>query len=454
VILALGGSEQRVTGASGWSVGWSADSKSLLVNDRISPGEPLSGFRVSLESGERTQLTFPPHESFYGDFDFISSPDGTRIAFTREVRPPLAEIFLMPSAGGHPQKVAQSAKYISGLAWTPDSREIVFSSRQSGVNALWRTRLDPPSTPIAIPGVETDAIRPSIPRFGTAERIAYQRVEICYRMWHAVISGNRMSQPQCILPSRRLDSLPQISPDGYSIVFASDRTGSFDIWVSRLDGFGLRDLSAGSGLLCGSPRWSPDGTAIVFDAHREGESYDIYATSASGGPLRQLTREPSAEVRPSWSHDGKWIYFASDRTGDMEIWKMPAAGDGAEVRMTNGGGFEAFESPDGQVLYFVKRGTPSSALWQMPSAGGKEIFLSDAVRDGRWSVAPSGIFFIDTLRRVCKLGAGRQSACIGTIAREGSDSSGLAVSRDGKDIVYVQPEPTRSDLRMAEGRLF
>jgi len=453
VIAALGGSEQRIAPSSGQSVGWSADSRSLLVMDRKASGEPFSGFLVSLESGGRKQLTFPPHESFFGDYDFVTSPDGTTIAFSRQMRPPVAELFLMPAAGGAAHKVAQSNKYLAGLAWTPDSREIVFSSRQSGVNALWRVNVKAPSTPVPIAGAETDVVHPSIPRLGSLERIAYQRVESSYRMWRASVSGDRISPPRCILPSRRFDSLPQISPDGQYLTFASDCSGGFAIWVSRLDGSDLRNLTAGSGLSCGSPRWSPDGTMIAFDAHGDGESSDIYSISASSGPLRQLTREPSMEVRPSWSQDGRWIYFCSDRSGEQEIWKMDSAGTGNAAQVTRAGGFEGFESMDGSVLYFVKRGSGSSALWQIAS-GGKESLVSNGVRDGRWSVTRAGIFFIDALRRVCRLDADGRSACIGTVAREGTDSAGLTMSRDGKEMVYVQPEPSRSELRMAQGRLF
>lgn len=159
------------------------------------------------------------------------------------------------------------------------------------------------------------------------------------------------------------------------------------------------------------------------------------------------------EVRPSWSRDGRWIYFCSDRSGEQEIWKMESAGTGNAAQVTRAGGFEAFESMDGSVLYFVKRGSGSSALWQIAS-GGKESLVSNGVRDGRWSVTAREFFSSTRFAGFAGLDAHGGSACIGMVAREGTDSAGLTMSRDGKEMVYVQPEPSRSELRMAQGRLF
>jgi Tol biopolymer transport system component len=454
VVSALGGTERRVMASSGESVGWMADSRSLLVMDRKSPGDPHAGYAVSMETGERRQVTFPPTGSITGDYDFVVSPDGKRIAFCRMVRPPVAELWVMPATGGKWEKLTESRRYRRGLAWTPDGRNIVFSSQQTGCSALWTVRAEPGAVPFLLPGLETDAVRPSIAaRPERIDRVAYQRREQPYRLWRAVLSGDKMSPRRTIAPSQRIDCYPQVSPDGEWVAFASDRTGNFDIWVSRLDGASLRNLTAGSGLHHGAPRWSPDGATLAFDAHGDDGNHDIYTTLAAGGPLRRLTWDKSEEVRPSWSANGKWIYFSSDRTGRREIWRMPSTG-GAPVQLTSGGGFESFESPDGRTLYYLER-MRTAKLWRMPSGGGTASLVLDGVHDGRWAVTAAGIYFTDPSRRICRLEEGGKTVCVGTIDREGPDNTGeITVSRDGTNIVYVQPEPVRSDLRMAEGRLF
>ena len=73
-----------------------------------------------------------------------------------------------------------------------------------------------------------------------------------------------------------------------------------------------------------------------------------------------MTTEPSDDVVPSWSNDGRWIYFASKRTGRWEVWKAPADG-GQAVQVTKHGGFAAFESRDGQSVYYAKGDSMSKA---------------------------------------------------------------------------------------------
>jgi Tol biopolymer transport system component len=128
----------------------------------------------------------------------------------------------------------------------------------------------------------------------------------------------------------KLEYSPQFSPDGSKIVFASDRSGSPEIWVSDSAGRNLRQLTENTG--SGSPRWSPDGRQIVYDSLIDGNA-EICVINADGGPPRRLTTDPAEDIVPSWSHDGQWIYFCSNRTGSQQIWKLPAAG-GQAVQFT------------------------------------------------------------------------------------------------------------------------
>jgi len=68
-----------------------------------------------------------------------------------------------------------------------------------------------------------------------------------------------------------------------------------------------------------------------------------------------LTAEPSTDTTPSWSHDGRWAYFASDR-GDRQsrIWKAPFE-VGAAVQVTKGVASMPLESPDGKGIHFYNR---------------------------------------------------------------------------------------------------
>jgi Tol biopolymer transport system component len=71
------------------------------------------------------------------------------------------------------------------------------------------------------------------------------------------------------------------------------------------------------------PNWSPDGRRIAFKSFAEGHG-DIYVIDAEGGIPQRFTTESSEDSMSAWSHDGKWIYFSSNRSGTDQIWKMPA----------------------------------------------------------------------------------------------------------------------------------
>src|ERR1700761_4534696 len=95
------------------------------------------------------------------------------------------------------------------------------------------------------------------------------------------------------------------------------------------------------------PAISPDGQTILF-------SYkgDIYSVPAKGGQAMPLTISDSYEYAPVWSHDGKWIAFASDRYGDLDVFVMPSTG-GEARRLTYYAGSEipsSFTADDKHIL--------------------------------------------------------------------------------------------------------
>src|SRR5580698_4312400 len=118
---------------------------------------------------------------------------------------------------------------------------------------------------------------------------------------------------------------PQFSPDGKRIAYMSTRTGPWQIWVREMNGANPRQISFTES--AGTPRWSPDGRSIAFDAPYDG-STRIFVIKVDG------TEQAQPIVKglvPSFSRDGKWIYFASDQTGDWQVWKVPNSG-GSEVQ--------------------------------------------------------------------------------------------------------------------------
>src|ERR1051326_5324238 len=143
---------------------------------------------------------------------------------------------------------------------------------------------------------------------------------------------------------------------------------------------------------------------IMFDA-RPGGAADIYSIRAEGGEPKQLTNHPAEDHLPCYSTDGQWIYFASLRSGERQLYRMAANG-GETVQITRQGGVAPFASPDRQWVYYSSgiRGTlESAAEWQR----GRPVLNEGSLYSVyTLCVSTSGIYF-----------AGPRDATIGTIPR-------------------------------------
>jgi Tol biopolymer transport system component len=217
--------------------------------------------------------------------------------------------------------------------------------------------------------------------------------------------------------------------------------------------------------LTGTPRWSPDGHWIAYDSRssdsgREGDA-DIYVISAEGGQPRNLTLEASGDVAedvaPTWSRDGKWIYFGSTRSGSMQIWKVPADG-GRAMQMTQEGGFEGFESHDGKFFYYAK-GRAVPGIWQIPTGGGKETLLLDHHNAGywrHWAVAEKGIYFATAntpsqpVIELFSFATGKVTQVAALDRSLSRSEPGLAISPDGRWLLFAQMDQSGSDVMLVE----
>lgn len=109
----------------------------------------------------------------------------------------------------------------------------------------------------------------------------------------------------------------------------------------------------------GSPTPSPDGKSIAYvvtetlkDENRR--QSDLWLVSTSGGSPRQLTQSPKNDRHPTWSPDGKWIAFESNRGGEYQIYVLPAdGGEAAPITSVATGATSPVWSPDGSHLAFT-----------------------------------------------------------------------------------------------------
>jgi Tol biopolymer transport system component/tRNA A-37 threonylcarbamoyl transferase component Bud32 len=452
MVSPLGGAARRVSDFPTRSqLSWSPDGRWLAAPKVGVADSPPGGIHlVSVATGEARAVTFPKPPAF--DSSPAFSRDGRAVAYAAcggAAASPVCDVYVQSLDSelrpqGAPRPLTRQRLRMGGLAWTRDGRSIVYR----GDPYLWRVPVDGSAPPERLELAGRGAWNPSVAT--GRDRLAFTRMEWEPDIYRLDLGGS--SQP--LLESAFSDWFPQHSPDGRRIAFESGRAGGAEeIWLADADGSNPTRLTRGPGILQGSPYWSPDGRSIVFDSRAENGHVDIWAIEADGSGLRQITHHPADDFVPSWSRDGRFVYFTSNRTDRDEVWRVPAGG-GTDEQVTREGGGPAIESVDGRTLYYRKG---DGALMARPTAGGEERTISPCVLFLAWAVAPRGLFHVEcgtpgaAASRPQALhywdAASGQDRPVGTL--EAGLIRGLSVSPDGRSVLYGRNVRT-SDLMMIE----
>jgi Tol biopolymer transport system component len=181
--------------------------------------------------------------------------------------------------------------------------------------------------------------------------------------------------------------------------------------------------------------------------------------AADGGAARQITSSAGENVVPSWSRDGRYIYFSSNRSGDFQIWKCQADtgedGSHAASPVTRGGGFRAFESEDGSYLYYAKgRGKPGLWRRKLVRDSPEEPVLESLQEWGWWALGTERVYFLELPRaaipqvrlKVLDLKTGRVDEVMKLPFPVLTSTPALAVSRDGQRLAYSQIDSMEADI--------
>lgn len=193
------------------------------------------------------------------------------------------------------------------------------------------------------------------------------------------------------------DYYPSFSTDGHEVIFVSNQTDQFEIFILDLKSKKESQVTEGMGNYT-APDISPDGQWVVF-AFRMGSDSSIGLIPYHGGQQQALTDAKWNEIDPTWSPDGTQIAFAGTRGGYVELFVMNADGSNLH-QVTQGiqgiGGRSAW-SPDGKSLVFYAGPRGDRDIYTIEIASGAVRRLTSGGNntgpcfspDGNWIVFSS-----------------------------------------------------------------
>lgn len=236
----------------------------------------------------------------------------TRIAYVR-TKGRGREIWTMDYDGFGAEPWTQNGSINMSPTWDRDGA-LVWSSYLGGEGSrLWRQAPGQKARPMlpGVPGMQISAsASPQDGEIALASSIDGQT-----EIWRAMPEGRAVR----LTYSPALEVSPSWSPNGQSIAFTSDRTGSPQIYVMDREGSGARRLSWTGGYN-DQPAWSPAGDRIAFA--RMAGGFQILTMATDGSDERWL----GPGEQPKWSPDGRHIVFTRRWGARSDLWICDADG--------------------------------------------------------------------------------------------------------------------------------
>lgn len=393
VVPAGGGDPRRLIDCDFRAAGpmaWVRDGSALLVAHRSGWDAPGQVLLVAVADGKAAAVTHPA-AGMPGDKLPALAGNGRRVAFVRTRALGAEDLQVLDFDSGKPVRMTFDLAPIDGAAWEQGGHSIVLSSARRGQDGLWRVRMD--GLPAEHLVTSSDPLRhPAMTDDGRS---------LAYEHWHVTTRFTRFgaSATDDGAPFRRgvaRERSLSLSADGHAAAYASNLGDRDAVYLTRLPDGIPRPVSHGSYDSIESVRLAADGRRVAFTGVTHGH-LDVYLIDLSAGTPEIRIAGDGESRAPSFSRDGKTLYFASTRAGKRwQLFRAANPATGSAEQLTTDGGLAAAESADGQWLYYVR--PDRKGLWQRSvGPGGDDQFLAGDLSPLDWqnvAVGRDAVWFI------------------------------------------------------------
>jgi len=319
------------------------------------------------------------------------SPDGSQIAFLsdRGDKEKPAQIYLIPFSGGEATRLTQIDGEIDDLSWSPDGKQLLCTVRKLDAETLERQK-DEQKKKLGVVSRHYDRLFYKLDGYGY---LPHERS-------HVWTVDTRTGKAKQLIDDAVYDEhFPTWSPDGKWIAFSSNRSENPDLTPDRWDIFIMTAMGGKFYKIEGpigekfQPSFSPDSRYIAYiGSEGEGLSYKntslwIVPTDGSKSP-RNLTEKYDLHVdsstindvgapermTPTWSRDGKRLYFNTVLHGSSKLSSIAVSGDNLRDEIGEGGvvGSFTFDREQNHLAYFYGKINDPVQIFVRQLKNGKE----------------------------------------------------------------------------------
>lgn len=370
------------------NVVWAPDDLSVYFTDRMNSSMPYQIYQLHLSTLKVDEIT-GREDNYYGDNEIALSPSGEQLLFFRNKYWGNNQVFVKNLRTNEQRKVAELGFLSWTPSWTPDEQSIIFSDNRSGGKLKL---LDLTSGDIKTLYQSTQSINsPQLSASGNSIVYSTQTADVDIWQRSLTINGTQSIVDDSInklaVSSSRIDSQPVHSKDGSSLLFLSNRNGAMQLWLKNKEGISSIE-SLPSAIKIDTYAWHPDGISAVI-ATSDKQLY-LLNTQTNTTSLIELDKQSAAF--PKFSPDGTMLYFASDKSGDWQIWGFNFL-DKSIMQITQKGGYQVETDHADGNLYFTKY--RQKGIWQLDINTQLETpVVANINRSANFKVCPSSLYYL------------------------------------------------------------